>query len=213
MHARFIVAILVMASTLPSCNQRTAPATPTGPSTPPVTIAFDVVSEGFNIDNLEASAFLRNGQTFASSRTGELTRGFNVAAIDPRTGQQSGTIRRFDTWGTRDTGTAMRDLVAFLDSVPAGTPLLIAVHDEAGLTRDDLSCLPEPSPASVCCQSNGHAWTEEGVRALEALGAQGIRQYCYRNSYAFTAVKGGNLRAEQLTNRVPARARIALTIP
>lgn len=178
----------------------------------PVTVEFEAVMEGFNIVNLQGSSFLRNGQVLASSQSGAIRRGFNVAAVAPASGELI-EVRQYDTWGTRDTGAAMRDMTAYLNGVQNGTILLIGVHDEAGLTRDHLECLPDPGPGSECCQSNGFSWTEDGLRTLESLGARDVRRYCYRNSYALIVVKGQGVTAEHLINRAPARARFTLTLP
>jgi hypothetical protein len=62
-------------------------------------------------------------------------RGFNIAAIDKSTGRLLAPIQRFDTWGTRSSGIDMNAMIAFLDSMPNGTILLIAVGDEAGLNQ------------------------------------------------------------------------------
>lgn len=60
-------------------------------------------------------------------------RGFNVAAIDPATLRLRDPIQRFDTWASRNSGTAMIAMIAYLDSLPNGTIVLIAVGDEAGM--------------------------------------------------------------------------------
>ena len=192
MRGRTRAGLLLVGLWIAACGS--PPVGPTG------VVEFEVVSEGFNVQNLQGSVIRRNGRTLASSQSGSMGRGFNVAAIDSRSGNLLEAVATFDTYGSRDTGTEMTKLTAFIARMPNGTVLLIVVHDEAGLTSDSLSCLPNPTADSVCCRLNGHSWTDEGLRALEALGATAIRRYCYRNSYAFIAVKGSGAKAEQLVN-------------
>jgi hypothetical protein len=170
-------------------------------------IEFAIRAAGAN-SGTQGSVFLRDGQVLAS-----LSRGFNVAAINPDTGQLLGPVMMFDTWGSRNVGTAMNAMVDYLDAVPNGALLLIAVHDEAGLTFDAFSCLPNPPPGSICCTHNGFPWSERGMRALEALGAREIRRYCYRNSYALIAFKGeGAAMGEQLVNGLQTNLRYNLYV-
>ncbi len=123
-------------------------------------------------------------------------RGFNVAAINPVTGNVIES-RNFDTYGTRNTGEAMRAMIAFLNSQPNGTLLLLAVADEAGLNLDG-SCSSWPEP-----------WTEDGLRALESLGSTQIRDYCFRASWAMITVKGqGQARREVLNKTGEASAEV-----
>jgi hypothetical protein len=107
-------------------------------------------------------------------------RGFNIAAIDPTTGRLRDPIMRFDTWGTRSIGSAMTEMIDYLDEVPDGTILLIAVGDEAGLNGFD----------SCTFLGAGHPWVEEGLQVLEGLGSELIRSYCYRDQWSMIAVKG-----------------------
>src|SRR5205085_10819106 len=105
-------------------------------------------------------------------------RGFTIAAIAPGTGALLQPVQNFDTWGTRTTGTAMNAMITFLNSLPNGTVVLVAVGDEAGLNTDN------------SCTRFSFAWVEAGVRALEALGSTQIRNYCFRYSWAMVSIKG-----------------------
>ena len=105
-------------------------------------------------------------------------RGFNIAAIDQATGRLRDPIQRFDTWASRSTGTSTNAMVAYLDSVPNGTLLLIAVADEAGL-NDWSSCTLLTSP-----------WTNAALGRLQQLGSTQIGNYCYGDQWAMIAVKG-----------------------
>jgi len=131
-----------------------------------------------------------------------LGRGFNVAVIDPATGQLLEPVRKYDTWYTRGTGTAMTDMVNFLNSVPNGRMLMIAVADEAGLNFDQ-SCTRFP-----------YAWVTNAIQTLEALGSTQIRNHCFWDSWAMITVKGeGVARSEQLGKGVEAAAQVTLQVP
>jgi hypothetical protein len=107
-------------------------------------------------------------------------RGFNIAAIDLVTGSLRDPIQRFDTWHSRATGTgaAMTAMNAYLDSVPNGTLLLIAIADEAGL-NDWSACTFLTQP-----------WVSGAVSRLRALGSTQIGSYCYGDRWAMIAIKG-----------------------
>jgi hypothetical protein len=171
-----------------------------------ISITFRASSRGGNAPEfpfqLGVARFFKNGVLFyEKSGGGGGGRGFNIAAIDPLTGDLLQPVRNFDTWGTRSTGTAMNAMIAFLNSLPNGALILIAVADEAGLNQDD------------SCTAIGFPWAESGIQTLEALGSRQIRNYCYRNSFAMTAFKGeGMARSEQLANGTEVSAQTTLTI-
>ena len=128
-------------------------------------------------------------------------RGFNVAALDPGTGALLYPVRNFDTWGTSGTGEAMDAMIMFLDGLPQGMIVLVAVGDEAGLTY--ATCTPLPFP-----------WIEAGLQALEALGSTQLRDYCFRDSWAMVTVKGeSQAREEQLGQAVEVSVGMMLTLP
>ena len=112
--------------------------------------------------------------------------------------------RNFDTFVTSSSGTAMTDMVAYLNAIPAGRLVLVAVADEAGLTGSNANrCTPLSS-----------LWVEQGKQTLEALGSTLIRQYCFRDSWAMVAVKGeGHARDEARGENVEASAQTTLTVP
>jgi hypothetical protein len=117
-------------------------------------------------------------------------RGFNVAIIDP-SGSGSWRVRHFDTHATRLTGEEMKQMTRFLNALPTGTVLLIAVGDEAGLTH---------SSGNICARLSG-AWIEPAFQTLEALGSTQIRSYCYRHAWAMITIKGQpKARAEELSS-------------
>jgi hypothetical protein len=131
-------------------------------------------------------------------------RGFNVAEVDPVTGQ----VLRQETYDTYSNDDEKNEMVADLDGLPDRRMLMIAVGDEAGLTHYSNPCEPLPS-ASVT----------NLIQALEALGSTKINstktnEYCYRDSWAMIAVKGeGTARSEQHSHDKEAVAEIALQIP
>ncbi|MBI3267954.1 MAG: DUF4082 domain-containing protein [Planctomycetes bacterium] len=122
-------------------------------------------------------------------------RGFTVFRISAETGELQET-RHFDTWGVF----GMRDaLVDYLESLPVGTPLLIGVGDEAGLTYSgsrDSEFINDPS-------------VDRLLRALESLGSAQIRGYRYWSSWAMSCVKGeGRARMEGLSPDQPVSVRL-----
>lgn len=133
-------------------------------------------------------------------------RGFNIAAIDPGTGALLQAVRNFDTWGTRNTGTDMSAMIAFLKGLPNGTVVLVAVGDEAGLNNDNT--LPNP------CAHLSFLWVEAGLRAIEELGSTQLRNYCYRYSWAMVSVKGeSGARDEKLGNAIEVSVQTTLILP
>jgi hypothetical protein len=147
--------------------------------------------------------FRYNGTPFYHQDGGDAGgRGFNVAAIAPGTGALLHPVRNFDTWGTSGTGEAMNAMIMFLDGLPQGTIVLVAVGDEAGLT-DASSCTPLPFP-----------WIEAGLQALETLGSTQLRDYCFRDSWAMVTGKGeSQAREEQLGQAVEVSVDMLLTLP
>ena len=154
-----------------------------------------------------ASAAERFSYGYAEAyRNGEqlflvINRGFNVLAINPVTGEplEPTKVRSFDTYITRSSGQDMRAMIAYLNSLPDHTIIFIGVVDDAGLTLDSFTCLPDTTPESVCCKPFVFQWTEDGKRALEQLGATMIRNYCFRNSWGMVTVKGEGKRMSSCT--------------
>ena len=105
-------------------------------------------------------------------------RGFNIAAINPATGRLRDPIQRFDTWGSRSLGTAGLEMVNYLNGIPNGTVLLIAVADEAGLNNFDV------------CTFQNLSWVTQVKSALQALGSTMIGSLCYRDQWAMITIKG-----------------------
>ncbi|MBI2833801.1 MAG: hypothetical protein HYX76_05175 [Acidobacteria bacterium] len=152
---------------------------------PPEPVAFSAISKGSC-----GHAEFRKGNTRLHRDVGcklNGARGFNVAVVDATTGDPLEPVVSFDTWLTRTSGEDMREVIDYLNGLPDGVLVMIAVGDEAGLTNFD------------SCTRLNYAWVDEGYLALEALGSTQIRGYCYRNSWAMIAIKGqGVALAEQL---------------
>lgn len=138
--------------------------------------------------NCGIASFYRNGANFYEEGGCCLNcgRGYNVAAINLSTGNLLTAVRNFDTWGS---STADDEMKEFLDSLPNGTLIMIAVADEASSQTG-----------------------EELKVTLEGLGSTQIRNYNFRDGFGLIAVKGeGVARAEGLDS---SRAvRLDITIP
>lgn len=122
-----------------------------------------------------------------------------------------GPVRNVDTWYAVRAGTyaeVFDGLVAYLESLPSGTLVLLAVGDDAGLTGD--------VAPSLCTLAPGQP-TQRLLNALEALGSAQIRGYCFRDSWAMLARSLGNGRGqrieEQLGKGMLATVRTAITLP
>ncbi|HEX6367568.1 MAG TPA: interleukin-like EMT inducer domain-containing protein [Longimicrobium sp.] len=112
--------------------------------------------------------------------------GFTVALVSPADGT-TWEERTFNTGGPDHDGAAMNALISYLEELWYGHVVMIAVADDAGLNVEG-SCTLRSEP-----------WVERGLKALEALGARQIRDYCFRDSWAMIALVGeGRARAEAL---------------
>ncbi len=120
---------------------------------------FHVESEGHTSTTCGRAEFFRSNISFdVGTGCGGIAREFTVAVVHATTGDVI-EIRRFDTWGTRNTGEAMSAMAGFLNGLPDGVLVMIAVADEAGLNQ---------FPPNRCVHLTG-AWVENGLQALEAL--------------------------------------------
>ena len=175
----------------------------------PQPVTFSAISQGtasVTPPDTCGYAELRKGATrlyrgYGCSFTG--ARGFNIVTIDPASGRPLGPVRNYDTYNANPfTGEPWLTMIDFLNSVPAGAIILIAVGDEAGLNSPD-----------SCVRRSG-AGIEQGLQALEALGSSQIRSYCYRGSWAMVTVKGeGIARSEQRSQTGAATAQAAFSLP
>jgi hypothetical protein len=176
----------------------------------PQSVSYRVISRGGSVaeeypSQLGGVIFLRDGEIVYRRDGGDqlaLARGFNIAVIDPCTNTIVQPVRHFDTYNSaHNGGPELNQLISFLDSVPPGTFLMIAVADDAGLTD---------FPPNDCAQLPAN---EPLLQRLEALGSTKIRTYCYRNSWTTIAVKGtASARSEQLGSGIEASAQSLLSL-
>lgn len=155
---------------------------------PPGLRRFRAVSRGSATDFGYVWMFQDGAQLYYRTNTGNPSttgRGFNIAVIDPATGQLQQAIRNFDTWNAShgEMTDAFCQMNAFLDAVPDGMLLLLSIADEAGLNQDF-------SPAVFCNPRPDASCVNDSRTRLAALGSQQIAQYCYRDSWAMATIKG-----------------------
>lgn len=169
---------------------------------PPHSITYRAMSRGFTAQEYTfqngVCRFFKDGrlihQVIGGAGGG---RGFNVAVIDSCTSELKYPIQNFDTYID---STRMIAMTNFLNSLSNGDLVLIGVADEAGLKN--------PS-----CMSFEYPWQESFYLALESLGSIRIRQYCFRDSWSLSAIKGSPQTAqEQLMTTSEANASLALPI-
>ncbi|GEM_PF-2839721 len=170
---------------------------------PSQTRLFTAISAGATSGSNFAK-FRENGSTFYFDRGASFNgaRGFNVAAINPITGHLLYQVQNFDTWNTRYAGTEMNRMIAFLDSLPGGTIILIAVGDEAGINTTGGSCAKLSS-----------AWMTAGIAKLKELGSTMIDDYCYWDSWSMIVMKNIGVRSEQLSHTDIATAETTIQFP
>jgi len=121
-------------------------------------------------------------------------RGITVAVLDEHTGIRLRDVRTFDTWISSGGFQALR---AYLDALPAGAILALAIGDEGGFSN--------PNDANV----------QLGYQALEALGSTKIKTVGFRVGWAMICVKGKGVLAEAVSNaqvQAVASATVALTL-
>lgn len=153
----------------------------------PLTILFEAISDDMAI-------FKKDGVKFYEKHGyGGGGRGFNVAAISRTTGELIYPVKNFDTYASREDGKEMKAMIDFINSLPNGTLLLIAVADEAGLNT-------WPGMSYTSCTAKVNPYNEQGKQLLEALGSTMIRKYCYRYRWAMITIKGSGKLAEDYNN-------------
>jgi hypothetical protein len=134
-------------------------------------------------------------------------RGINVGVLDPHTGIRMQESRNFDTWfmegGWGGRHIHFPELVAYLNGLPNGTILALAIGDDGGFIA---------GPGGGPWQD---PFVEHGYEALEALGSQQIRQVQYNGGWVMIVVKGQGVLAEGLSDPlqpVLVQASVALTL-
>jgi hypothetical protein len=174
---------------------------------PPQTATYRAVSRGGTVEASEypsqhgVALFFRNGEILYRAEGGGLGgRGFNVAVIDSCTNTLLRPVQHFDTWATRNTGEALNEMIAFLDSLPNGVLIMISVADEAGLNN-----FPPD------CTHLTNQYVEPSLQKLESLGSKKIRNYCYNDSWSMVTVKGeAQARAEEIGTNIEVAAQTTL---
>jgi len=156
----------------------------------PLTILLEAISDDMAIFKKDEIKF------YEKYGYGGGGRGFNVAAISPTTGELIYPVKNFDTYASREDGKQMKAMIDFINSLPNGTLLLIAVADEAGLNTWPVGILPP----YTSCTSKVNPYNEQGKQLLEALGSTMIRKYCYRYHWAMITIKGSGKLAEDYDN-------------
>jgi hypothetical protein len=154
-------------------------------------LAFEYGHAQFYYGNLSTRIYDKSGG-------GGGGRGFNIAALSSNDLTLIRPLKNFDTWGNWTV--AWPEMTAFIDELPNGTVLLIAVADDAG--RSNCNGGTNPSPE------------EAGIKALEALGSTHIREYCFRDSWAMATVKGeGKARSEAISKTAEVTVSMDVTLP
>ncbi len=160
----------------------------------------DGISAKFGIDN--KTVFYRTGG-------GQGGRGINVAILDPFTGIRMQEVRSFDTWasfgGWGGAHTHFQDLINYLNSLPDGTVISLAIADEGGFI----------DPNSPNQTAWNDSYVEAGYQALEALGSTKIRNVGYQGGWAMIAVKGQGALAENFSpaqTQVTVQTQVSLTL-
>ncbi len=175
---------------------------------PSTKTVFHAVSLGAHAEQegLGAAFILRNDALFFWGDGGHQdgARSFSIAVINPSDGTAYEPVRTFDTYYTREDGSESAAMLEFLNGIPDGKLVLIVVADDAGLTyyHDEVDAASDCTPIP---DYGGPAL----VDALEALGSTLIRDYCFRESWAFATITGtGSALDEDLAQAGPARVYV-----
>lgn len=135
------------------------------------TINYRVRTQGTPGDGTNCNAYLMYHQNAKWLCGGWCQRGFNIVTINPVTGEVARPWMNFDTWMLNSDKEKLLDS---LRAIPDGLVMLVAICDDAGFKNR----LSDPV-------------LNEQVRvAFEALGSVRIRDYVFRDSWAFVVKKG-----------------------
>ena len=151
----------------------------------------------------DIAEFTINGKT-VFSRGGRQygARGINVAVLDPYTGIRMQEVRSFDTWIRYGGPHAnFQKLIDYLNSLPNGAVIALAISDEGGFVNDS-------------DQPWNEAVVESAYQTLEALGSTKIRQVGFRDAWAMITVKDEGVLAEANSpdSEVSLQAAVSLTL-
>jgi hypothetical protein len=144
---------------------------------------------GSPTDEDGVAEFTRNTEMLYSRGGGLLgARGFNVAVLDPRSGNTLEPVKNFDPWVTPLSGGALEDLADYLEAIEPGRLVLVATCDDAGITRLN------------SCEKSGTPAVKRLLDTLVRMGSQQIGSYCFRGAWSFATVTGqGRALAEKLS--------------
>jgi hypothetical protein len=164
---------------------------------------FTAVSAGrgspTNNDGL--AEFTRNGMAFFSKKGGLLggARGFGITVLDPKSGATLEPVRTFDPWDSVLSGNALKAMAEYLEALEPDRLVLIAVCDDAGITKGD-----------TCDKSPG-APTQKVIEVLERMGSREIANYCSRGAWSFATITGqGRALAEKLSTGAKVTSEVIL---
>jgi hypothetical protein len=163
------------------------------------------ISQGDDVGNSGAQFQIDDKTVFQRGGGQDGGRGINVGILDAHTGIRMQETRNFDTWymdgGWGGSHVHFPELVAYLQSLPDGTILALAIGDEGGFIAGPGGA-PWPDP-----------YVEQGYEALEALGSQQIRQVSYNGGWAMVVIKGQGVLAEGISEPLqPATAEASVTL-
>jgi hypothetical protein len=153
---------------------------------------LQAISQGPDVENSGAQFQLNHKIVFQKQGGWGGGRGINVGVLDPHTGIRMQETRNFDTWfmasGWGGSHIHFPQLVAYLNGLPNGTILALAIGDDGGFIAGP----------------GGGPWpdlsVEQAYEALEALGSQQIRQVQYNGGWAMIVVKGQGVLAEGVSD-------------
>jgi Interleukin-like EMT inducer/Glycosyl hydrolases family 2, TIM barrel domain len=165
------------------------------------------ISQGDDVGGSGAAFQLNDKTVFQRLGGRDGGRGINVAVLDPHTGIRMQETRNFDTWaadgGWGGSHVHFPELIAYLNGLPDGTILALAIGDEGGFIAGP----------------GGNPWAdpfvEQAYEALEALGSQQIRQVPYNGGWAMIVIKGQGVLAEDHSDpsqAVMVEASVTLTL-
>ena len=144
--------------------------------------------------------FTRNSEMLFSKGGGLFgARGFNVAVLDPRTGQPVEAVRNFDPWDSPLSDSALEDLADYLEALEPGRLVMVATCDDAGINRLN------------SCELQTDAPVRRLIATLTAMGSQQIGNLCFRGAWSFAAVTGQPVAlAEKLSQGAKVTAEVVL---
>ena len=115
-------------------------------------------------------------------------RGINVAILDRNTGIRMKETRNFDTYGgDRANVESFIEFIDYMNSIPDGEIVLLAVADEGGFAGWGNTQFTDPV-------------VEEARQLLESMGSTMIRGLQYNGSWSMIAIKGEGALAEDINN-------------